>query len=104
MALAPANRPKPGLKAIYEAREGRRAGGKYARPSTALYLFGISAILGSLVAYHYVSDYQLSSEKHELLAEQRAMKTTIGAAWFPLEGELESFVLDAAKSYKGDFV
>jgi hypothetical protein len=104
MALGPTNRPKPGLKAIYDGREGRLPGGKYARPSTGLYLFGVSAILGSLVVYHYVSDYQLDADKHELLAEQRAMKTTIGAEWFPLRGELESFVLDAAKAYKGDFV
>jgi hypothetical protein len=32
------------------------------------------------------------------------MKTTIGAAWFPLETEIESYVLDSAKTYKGDFV
>jgi hypothetical protein len=104
MALGPPSRPKPGLKAIYEGREARKPGGKYGRPSTALYLFGVSAILGSLVVYHYVSDYQLDSEKHELLAQQRAMKTTIGAAWFPLRDEIESYVLEAARSYKGDFV
>ena len=32
------------------------------------------------------------------------MKATIGAAWFPLRDEIEAYVLDAAKSYKGDFV
>jgi hypothetical protein len=104
MALAPPNRPKPGLKAIYEGREARKPGGKYGRPSTGLYLFGVSAILGSLVVYHYVSEYQLDSQKRDLLAQQRAMKTTIGAAWFPLRDEIESYVLDAAKAYKGDFV
>jgi hypothetical protein len=104
MALGSSNRPKPGLKAIYDGREGRQPGGKYGRPSTALYLFGVAAILGSLVVYHYVSDYQLDAEKHDLLAQQRAMKTTIGAAWFPLRDEVESYVLEAAKAYKGDFV
>jgi hypothetical protein len=104
MALAPANRPKPGLKAVYDGREGRRPGGKYSRPSTAVYLVGVSAILASLVVYHYVSDYQLDSQKRDLLAGQRAMKTTIGAAWFPLRDEIEGFVLDAAKPFKGDFV
>ena len=104
MALGPSTRPKPGLKAIYEGREARKPGGKYGRPSTALYLFGVSAILGSLVVYHYVDQYQLDSQKHDLLAEQRAMKATIGAAWFPLRDEIESYVLDAARAYKGDFV
>jgi hypothetical protein len=104
MALGPPDRPKPGLKAIYEGREGRKPGGKYGRPSTGLYLFGVSAILGSLVVYHYVSDYELDGDKRELLAQQRAMKTTIGAAWFPLRDEIESYVLDGAKGYKGDFV
>ena len=51
-----------------------------------------------------MSDYQLDAEKRELLAQQRAMKTTIGAAWFPLRDEIEAYVLDAAKGYKGDFV
>jgi len=55
MPLGSTNRPKPGLKAIYEGREARQPGGKYGRPSTGLYLFGVSAILGSLVVYHYVS-------------------------------------------------
>jgi hypothetical protein len=104
MALAPPTRPKPGLKAIYEGREQRQPGGKYGRPSTALYLFGVSAILGSLVVYHYVSDYQLDTEKRDLLSQQRAMKTTIGAEWFPLRSEIESYVLEAAQAYKGDFV
>jgi hypothetical protein len=103
MALAP-NRPKPGLKAIHEAREEQKPGGKYGRPSTGLYLFGVSAILGSLVVYHYVSDYQLNAQKKDLLADQRAMKTTIGASWFPMRDELEAYVLDAAKAYKGDFL
>jgi hypothetical protein len=104
MALGPTTRPKPGLKAIYDGREQRKPSGKYGRPSTALYLFGVSAIIGSLFVYHYVDEYQLDSAKHDLLAQQRAMKTTIGAAWFPLRDEVESYVLDAAKPYKGDFV
>jgi hypothetical protein len=104
MALGPSTRPKPGLKAIYEGREQRKPGGKYGRPSTGLYLFGVSAIIASLVAYHYVSDYQLGAQKHDLLAQQRAMKTTIGAEWFPMRDEIESYVLDAAKASKGDFV
>jgi hypothetical protein len=102
--MAGSNRPKPGLKAIYEGREARKPGGKYGRPTTGLYLFGVAAILGSLVVYHYVDEYQMDAQKRDLLAEQRAMKTTIGAAWFPLRDELESYVLGAAKSYNGDFV
>ncbi|HEY2517021.1 MAG TPA: hypothetical protein VGI39_39385 [Polyangiaceae bacterium] len=104
MALGSANRPKPGLKAIYDGREARKPGGKYGRPTTGLYIFGVSAILASLVVYHFVSDYQLDSEKRDLLAGQRAMKATIGQEWFPLRDELEQFTLDAAKSFKGDFV
>jgi hypothetical protein len=69
-----------------------------------MYLFGVSAILGSLVVYHYVSDYQLDAQKHDILSEQHAMKATIGAEWFPLRDEIESYVLAAAKSYEGDFV
>ncbi len=104
MALGNPSRPKPGLKAIYEGREQRAPGGKYGRPTTAVYLLGVSAIIGSLFVYRYVDDYQLSSQKHDLLAEQRAMKATIGAEWFPLRDAIESFVMDAAKDYKGDFV
>jgi len=99
-----ANRPKPGLKAIHDAREGRAAGGKYSRPSTGGYLFGVAALLGSLVAYHYVSEYQLGADKRDILSQQRALKATIGAEWFPLRDEIEKYVLDAAGPYKGDFV
>jgi hypothetical protein len=105
VALGSANRPKPGLKAIYDGREARKPGGKYGRPSTTVYLLGVSAILGSLVVYHYVSEYQLDSQKRDLLAQQRAMKTTIGAAWVPLRDEIEAFTMEAARGpYKGDFV
>jgi hypothetical protein len=99
-----ANRPKPGLKAIHEAREGRQTGGKYSRPSTGAYLFGLAALLGSLVAYHYVSEYQLGADKRDILSQQRALKATIGAEWFPMRDEIEKYVLDAAGPYKGDFV
>ena len=34
-------RPKPGLRSIHEARDGRWPGGKYARPSTSMYLVGV---------------------------------------------------------------
>jgi hypothetical protein len=104
MALGGANRPKPGLKSIYEGREQRKPGGKYGRPSTAVYLAGVSAILASLVAYKFVDDYQMDSAKRDLLAQQRAMKSTIGAEWAPLRGVLEKYVLDSAKAFPGDFV
>src|ERR1700734_2191056 len=98
MALG-ADRPKPGLKAIHDARDGRMPGAKYSRPSTGAYLFGLAAILGSLVAYHYVSDYQLDSEKRDILAEQHALKATIGAEWFPLRDGIEAYVRDAASGF-----
>ena len=87
MALG-AGRPKPGLKAIYEGREQRKPGGKYGRPSTTLYLVGVAAILASLVVYKVVDDWQMDAAKRDLLSQQRAMKTTIGAEWFP---DCESF-------------
>jgi hypothetical protein len=99
-----ANRPKPGLKAIHDARDGRAPGGKYSRPSTTVYLLGVGALLGSLVAYHYVSEYQLGAEKRDVLSQQRALKATIGAEWFPLRDEIEKYVLEAAGAFKGDFV
>jgi hypothetical protein len=104
VALGPQNRPKPGLKAIYEGREQRKPGGKYGRPTTAVYLAGVAALLGSLIVYHYVDEWQLESGKKELLSSQRAAKATIGAEWEPLRAELESYVLESAKGFKGDFV
>ncbi len=104
MALGGTNRPKPGLKAVYEGREQRKPGGKYGRPSTAVYLLGVGAVLASLVVYKVVDEYELASDRRELLSQQRAMKSTIGAVWGPLEEQIVSYVVDAAKSFQGDFV
>jgi hypothetical protein len=99
-----ANRPKPGLKAIYEGREARKPGGKYSRPSNAGYFIVLGAIVASLFAYHFVDEHDLSVQKHDVLAQQRAIKSTIGAEWLPLREVIEKYTLDAAGPFKGDFV
>ncbi len=99
-----ANRPKPGLKAIYDGREARRPGGKYSRPSNAGYFVVLGAIVASLFAYHFVDEHDLSAQKHDVLAQQRAIKSTIGAEWLPLREQIEKYTLDAAAPFKGDFV
>jgi hypothetical protein len=100
----PAKRAKPGLRSIYDAREGRRPGGKYARPAGSTYLVAVGAIIASLVAYKIVSGHQLDVAKSDLLAKQRAITTTVGTEWYPMRDKLEAMTLDAAKEFKGDFV
>ena len=97
-------RRKPGLKAIYDGREQRKPGGKYGRPTTAVYLLGVSAILASLVVHHFVNEHQLSERKSAMLAQRNALNATIGAEWAPLRDAIEKYVLASAKDWKGDFV
>src|SRR6266702_3607600 len=104
MPVEPTKRPKPGLRSIHEARDGRRPGGKYARPGTGAYLVALGAILASLVAYKIISGHQLDVAKRDLLGKDRATATTVGAEWYPLRDKLEGFTLHAAKNFEGDFV
>src|SRR5437667_9906633 len=98
----PAKRAKPGLRSIYDAREGRRPGGKYARPAGSTYLVAVGAIIASLVAYKIVSGHQLDVAKSDLLAKQRAITTTVGTEWYPMRDKLEAMTLDAAKELGGE--
>lgn len=63
------------------------------------------AVLLTLVVAWLASNRSLSKQKEELLAQQRAAVTTVGAEWAPLRDKIEKLTLDAAADpYKGDFV
>src|SRR5690349_5286600 len=96
-------RPKPGLKSIHEGREARKTG-RYSRPSGGVWLLAASAIGASLIAYKVISGHQLDVAKSDLLSKQRAATTTLGKEWFPLRDKLESYVLEQAKGFPGEFV
>ena len=58
----------------------------------------------SVVAYRYVAERQLGGEKEALLAKERAVQSTVGAAWFPLRDGLEQLVLQGAATSEPDLV
>jgi hypothetical protein len=92
-----------GLKAVHSAR-AERQNSKYGRISGPVWLVAGGAVVVTLIVAWLVSDRSLSTEKEEILAQQRAAVTTVGAEWFPLRDKLEKITLDAAASFDGDKV
>jgi hypothetical protein len=92
-----------GLKAVHSAR-AERQNSKYGRISGPVWLFAGGAVVVTLIVAWLVSDRSLNTEKEEILAQQRAAVTTVGAEWFPLRDKLEKITLDAAAHFDGDNV
>lgn len=97
------SRPKPGLKAIYDGREGRHRG-RFSRLTPRIMLFVVSSFLLIVLGYGFVSKRTLDNAKGELLAKRRAVETTLGPEWFPLRDKLEKLTTDTAKDWPGDWV
>jgi hypothetical protein len=56
------------------------------------------------VGYRYASERQLGGAKDALLAKERAVRSTVGAEWFPLRDGIERTVLDAAAKAQPDLI
>lgn len=90
-----------GLKAVHSARAERKQS-KYGKISGSVWLVAGGAVLVTLTIAYFLSDRTLSTEKDEILAQQRAAVTTVGAEWYPLRDKLEKITLEAAAGYAGD--
>jgi hypothetical protein len=92
-----ATEKKPlGLPSVHQARLDREQG-RYSRGSATVWLGIVAAIIGIVVVYRFVEARQLGASKESLLAKERAVKSTVGAAWFPLRDSIETWVRDAAR-------
>ncbi|MFO0678647.1 MAG: hypothetical protein U0169_19100 [Polyangiaceae bacterium] len=102
---APSSRKKapPGLASIRQGREDRLRG-KFARPTTNTWLLLGAGLVGSIVAYQVIAGRQLAAKQTALLGKQRAIDATLGAEWKPLREKVETATLEAAKTWKGDFI
>jgi len=101
---SPGDRPRDiGLKAIREIR-AERARSKFGRVSSTAILVAVSAVLAVVAASWIYRERSLANQKEELLAKQRAAVATVGAEWNPLRDRMEKLTLEAAASFKGDFV
>jgi len=92
-----------GLKAVHSARAERQKS-KYGKISGPVWLTAGGAVVVTLIIAYFVSDRSLGTAKDEILSQQRAAATTVGAEWFPLRDRLEKITLDAAASFAGDKV
>ena len=93
-----------GLKAVHSAR-AERSKSKYGKISGPVWLVAGGAVIVTLVVAYFLSDRTLSAEKDDILAQQRAAVSTVGAEWYPLRDKLEKITLDAAaSSWAGDKV
>lgn len=98
-----ADKRELGLKAVHSARAERKTS-KYGRITGPVWLAAGGAVVVTLVASWLLSDRSLSTEKDEILAQQRAAVSTVGAEWAPLRDKLEKITLDAAAHFDGDKV
>ena len=92
-----------GLKAVHSAR-AERSKSKYGKISGPVWLVAGGAVIVTLVLAYFLSDRTLSAEKDDILSQQRAAVSTVGAEWVPLRDRLEKITLDAAASWSGDKV
>jgi len=101
--VAKGDRKPPGLPSVYQARQDRERG-RYSRGSPSVWLGLVAALAAILVGYRYVAARQLGTAKDGLLSKERAVRSTVGAAWFPLRDGIERMVLDAATKPQADFI
>jgi hypothetical protein len=92
-----------GLKAVRAARADRKQS-KYGRITGPVWLAAGGAVVVTLVIAWFVAGRTLGAAKDEILAQQRAAVTTVGAEWAPLRDRLEKITLEAAAGFKGDLV
>lgn len=92
-----------GLKAVHSARSERKQS-KYGKISGKAWLVAGMAVLATLALAYLLSDRTLGTERDEILAQQRAAVSTVGAEWYPLRDRLERITLDAAAGFPGDKV
>lgn len=94
---------KPGLPSVHKAREDRQRG-KFSRTTPGFWLWAGSGLIAILVGYRFVSGRQLEGAKGELLSKQRAVRSSIGATWFPLRDRIEGLTTLAASHVDEDLV
>jgi len=92
-----------GLKAVHSARAERKQS-KYGKISGKAWLVAGAAVASTLASAYLFSDRTLGNEKDEVLSQQRAAVSTVGAEWYPLRDKLEKITLDAAAGFPGDKV
>jgi hypothetical protein len=92
-----------GLKAVHAAR-AERGKSKYGKIDGRVWLVAGAAVILTLISAWVFNDRTLSSEKDEILSQQRAAVSTVGAEWYPLRDKLEKITLDAASRFEGDKV
>jgi hypothetical protein len=98
-----ADKRELGLKAVHSAR-AERSKSKYGKIPGPVWLVAGGAVVVTLILAWQLSDRTLSTEKEEILSQQRAAVSTVGAEWYPLRDKLEKITLDAAARYEGDKV
>jgi len=92
-----------GLKAVHSARAERKAA-RFGKVDGRVWMVAAGAVVVTLVVAYLLNDRTLSSEKEEILSQQRAAVSTVGAEWNPLRDRLEKLTLDFASRFDGDRV
>jgi len=96
-------RKPPGLPSVYQARANREQG-RTSRGSPTFWLGIVASLIVIVVGYRYFEERQLGGSKEALLQKERAVKATVGGAWFPLRDGVEQRVIEAATKDLPDLV
>jgi hypothetical protein len=88
---------------VYQARADRERG-RYSRGSPAVWLGIAASLVAIFVGYRYAEERQLGGAKEALLAKERAVRVSVGGAWFPLRDGIEQIVTGASGKPEPDLV
>lgn len=95
-------REKPrGMPAVQESREKRR---DLLRIPPRVFLWGFTILAGWAIIYWKIDQGEVESWRNRLLADQRAVSSELAPRYTPLRDQFETWILEAAKPYPGDFV
>ncbi len=100
MATSP-QPPVRGLQAVEQDRIARKGFPKIP-PRFWLWVFTVLAVWA--IVYWKYTQGQLESWRNRIMARQRAVAAELGPRYFPLRDRIESWVVEDAGNYPGDFV
>ena len=90
-----------GMPAVREGREKRR---DILRIPPRAFLWIFTILAGWAIIYWKIDQGELESWRNRLLADQRAVSSELAPRYSPVRDQFESWILEAAKPYPGDFV
>ncbi len=91
-------------RGLPSVQEGRRRRSNLLRVSPRLFLWIFTILAAWAIIYWKIDQGEVESWKNRLLSKQRAVASELGPTYTPLRDQLESWIVEAAGSYPGDYI